>query len=170
MSPELLACIIMALVIGAFLLWRIPIGKRIKREEQEFIEDKKNDYAILIFYGDELEFENFALKDVEKVESYYGKVTYAIPCGKYNSVAIFSFNYTNVNAGTGRPRLGYTGRVYQELSMSKGNVYRYRIKEQTAISKKQVYKTLREESIISRPERYIRLEYTVVFEQLVFNH
>lgn len=167
MSSELLACIVIALVIGIFLLWRIPIGRRIKREEQRFIEENKDNYAILIFYGDELEFEELDLNSMAKIGSYYGKETYAIPCGKYNSIAIFPFNYRDPNSGSGRSNIGYTGRVYQELSMSKGNVYRYRIKEQTAVSRKVLYETLIEKSVVSRPLSHLRLEYTVVFEQII---
>lgn len=167
MSTGLLTCITILLVVGLFLLWRIPIGLRVKRKEQEFIENNKGDSAILIFYGDELELKELELENVERIESYYGKWTYAIPSGEYDSVAIFSYSYRDPNSGSGRSSLGYTGRVYLELSLTRGSVYRYRIKNQTAISKKQPYKILMEKTVVTKPLTYLRLEHTVVFEQLL---
>lgn len=162
MSVELLACIIVVAVIGVFLLWRLPVGRRIKKEEEQFIEDYRSEYAILIFYGSEFELKEVDLVDIKQVESYYGTTTYAIPSGIYSSTTIFDYNYS----GGIRPQKGYTGRIYKELNLLKGNVYRYRLKEQSVMNKKIKYKMLWEETAVSRPLDYYRQEHTVLFEEL----
>jgi len=177
MSAEAVTAIIMFSAIGLFLLWRIPIGMRIKREEQEFIEQYSDDHAILIFYGYFIKIGDWVFYDdrnqyqttsestqyIEKIRSYYGKYTFAITPGEYDLIASFDFNYGN---GTKIGGTGYTKRITKKLQLSKGCIYRYRLKDLSLISKKQPYKTLFQENVESTLSNY-KFLHTITFEQLI---
>lgn len=175
MDSEIITLIIVIIAIGGILLWRIPIARRVKKEELEFIEQYKDDYAILIYYGSTLSINSLNFhwyegsvidSNIEKIASYYGGWVFAIPEGDYDSISSFSYNYGNGTKIGGR---AYTARVTKKLPLQKGYIYRYRLKEQSAIDKKLAYKTLFEETVISPNPMGARynMEHTLAFEQII---
>ena len=178
MSSEVITVIIVVIIIGIFLFWRIPIGRRIKREEQEFIEQHIIDCAILVFYGSVLEIGGWSfyddgnqcqwtdefIKHIDKVTSYYGKYTLAIPAGEYDSIVSFDFNYGN---GSKLGGTGFTRKLNKRLTLSQGYIYRYRLKDFSVISKKQPYETLFEEDLEASMLNH-RTVYTATFERVKY--
>lgn len=153
----LIAFLIVAFFIALFLCWRIPIGRRIKREEQNFIEEHITNCSILIFYGDELDIgdwsfsqdmfsDGFIYKEgsIHIIKSYYGRFTLALPPGEYTSASIFDFNYGN---GSKLGGTGYTERVRLNLNLSQGTIYRYRLKYYNIIPKKVPFEILVEKEV-----------------------
>ena len=166
-------CLIFVLLIVLFILWRIPIGRRLKREEDNFITENIADNSILIFYGNELNIGkwNFYSKmfsqeyinqqdTIPAIKSYYGGFTIALPPDDYECYSIFEFNYGN---GLPRGATGYTERIHANVSLSKGVIYRYRLKDSDVIPKKIPYKILFEKEV-STTSGYKR---TVIFDEVV---
>lgn len=176
MSAEAITAVTMTIAIVLFLLWRIPIGRRIKKDEQDFIEQHIDNNAILIFYGSCLEIggwvfyddgnqyqrTNKFIKCIEKITSYYGEYTLSIPPGEYDSLASFQFNYGN---GTKRGGIGDTKNLRKKLTLSNGCIYRYRLRDLSCIQRKQLFETIFEEEVESSLSNH-RLKYTVTFEQI----
>lgn len=176
MNSEIMAVLTLAVAIGLFLLWRIPIGKRIKKEEEDFIEQHIENYAILIFYGDSLEIGGWVfyndgkqyqrtdkpIKLIERITSYYGEYTLSIPAGEYDSLASFDYNYGD---GSKRGGTGYTKELSKKLILSQGVIYRYRLKDLSCVRKKQLFETIFNKDIDSSLSNH-KWKYTVTFEKI----
>lgn len=176
MNAEIMATLTMAVAIGLFLIRRITIGRRIKKEEEDFIEQHIDNYAILVFHGYSLEIGGWVLyndgkqyqrtdkpiKHIERIASYYGEYTISIPAGEYDSLASFDYNYGD---GSKRGGTGYTKELSKKLTLSKGVIYRYRLKDLSCVRKKQLFKTIFNEDIESSVPNN-KWKYTVTFEKI----
>lgn len=146
---------------------RLKKSKRVKFNESEFIKEKANDYAILIFNGSEFEIKDYIVEDENKAESYYKGQVYAIKEGIYDISFFFKYPYSppygNIHSG----HYSQTKRLYLQLNLIKGKIYRLRLLHWTLIDKKRPFEELYSETIICTPEDGIETEVTFVLERFL---
>ena len=166
MSSGFFALITVTTPLLLFFIWRIRIARKINKEENKFIEQNIGQHAILIFHGNFFEVKNkfSQVESFAKIQNLYGTYTFAISEGEYNTVATFEFPYGN---GSKLGRRCNTPRMQKTLSLKQGLVYRYRL-ENDPINKKDKYKKIFEEIVISRPTD-VKVDYsnTIIFEEKI---
>ena len=166
-------------------LRRIILAKKIRKKEQEFVEQHIENCAIIIFYGKRLKIGNWIFNKkniftgksnnsdrskIGKVESIEGNFTIAIPQKYYRILATLNFHYSDPTAVYWASHRIHTLEMQKETFLHKGCVYRICLLEgNDRKPKKRVTEVLfmKKGSIPSEKKRKTTIEYTIVFEQIL---